>query len=527
MKGKGWMICWLAVSSWSMAQEVPVAASRIVAVTVYPGMASVTREAAVTWQAGQQSIILSDLPAGLDAASLQISSPTAGVHISGITVEPATSAANADPALLALQQRQQRNQQQLDAVGAQLAAVALQTTYLQALASAPGKTAPLPAQSWQAGSEALGSAMSRLGSQKATLLAEQQTLTHEQSALADELRRWQESARARQQLRVALQAPAGSLQIAVRYRINGAGWQPVYEAALDSTSRQVVLTRAALVQQRTGESWSQVAMTLSTMPPHLQTQPPTLASWWIDLHDESQIQAKGTARLMQAEMADAPAPAPAAEVEALPQLVATDFAASYRLPASVSLNSDERPQRVVLGSNTQLVTLRLESVPRLDAAAYLYAELKNPLPVPLLAGTWQLSRDGLFIGQHDAATLAPGASLPLGFGVDDAITVKAIQVQDEQGEEGVLNKEQTLSRRWTFSFHNGHGFALPLTVRDNWPVSRNQQLRIEPLPGSPASKQGDEPGVQAWQVELAAGKRLELSPGYRVRFPFQRRIDGL
>lgn len=539
MKGI-WVLGWFIVSGCSLAQaealtdshavaltESHITESHIVAVTVYPGIASVTREAQVMWQNGQQHLTLAGLPAGLDAASLQISSTTPGVHIGSVTVEPAASAGTTDPALAALQQRQLTNRQQLDAVVAQLEALALQTTYLQALAAAPGKTAPQPAQSWQAGSDALGEAMTRIGTQKATLSAQKQTLTTEQAAISEELQRWQQTARARQQLRIALQAPAGAVQLSVRYRMDGAGWEPVYEAALDSQQRKVLLTRAALVQQRTGESWPKVAMTLATLPPHQQTQPPVLDPWWIDLHDESRIQAKGAARLMQADMVAA-APAPEAANVALPQLVATDFAASYLLPATVSLNSDERPQRVVLGSNTLPAPLRLESAPRLDAAAYLYAEVKNPLPAPLLAGRWQLSRDGLYLGQHDAATLAPGASMPLGFGVDDAVTVKAVQVQDEQAEEGVLNKEQTLSRRWMFSFHNGHPFALPLVVRDNWPVSRNQQLRIEPLPGSPAAEPvADAPGVQRWQLELAPGKTLELSPGYRVRYPFQRRVDGL
>ena len=55
----------------------------------------------------------------------------------------------------------------------------------------------------------------------------------------------------------------------VSYRVAGAGWAPLYDARLETGAKEakpaLELVRRAQVQQRTGEDWSDVALSVSTV----------------------------------------------------------------------------------------------------------------------------------------------------------------------------------------------------------------------------------------------------------------------
>lgn len=86
---------------------------------------------------------------------------------------------------------------------------------------------------------------------------------------------------------------------------------------------------------------------------------------------------------------------------------------------------------MVLGQQPLAVTQRLQALPRLDPHAYLYADVKNSLDAPWLAGEWRLSRDGAFIGSRQQSEVAVGEQVSLAFGVDDAVKVSATTLQEE------------------------------------------------------------------------------------------------
>lgn len=520
--------------------------SHITAVTVHPGVARVSREASFELPAGEQTVILRGLPAALDEASLQLTGQGNGLKIGAMEIRHLQSADLAQPEAQALKAKLAELQAKSALLNAREQALSTQQRFLQSLASSPqasgAERAMLPPEQWLSGAKALGEGMREVGEARVTLMAEQQQNREQLSVTERELARLQASARESRALAVALHSGGGKVTLHLGYQIAGASWQPIYEAALDTRSGQVTLTRAALVQQASGEAWDKVALTLATSRPLQGSMPPELGSWWIDLFDESQLLRQREAKekagaerqmLMKAApvaMADnAPAEAAMAEPQ-LAQLEAGDFVAEYRIAGLVSVAPNQDRQRVVLASEQSKVDLSLRSVPRLDPHAYLYAGLKNASGAPWLAGQWRLSRDGALIGERYQPQVAKGETLSLSFGVDDAVQVTATQLLDEQGESGVLNKQRTLSRQWRYHFHSGHSQALPLTILDSWPVPRNEQIKVEPLDGSPKADENQvegKAGVMLWQRSLPAGGELELKPGYRISYPYPLRLQGV
>lgn len=522
--------------------------SQIQTVTVHPGVATVTRTLALQLPAGEHTLLIPELPAGMDEASLQLSGTGAGLQIGTLEIRHIQAQELVQPEAQRLQTQQQQVQDQLADLLAEGAALTTQETFLQALAQAPGKpqergATPLAASEWQTGVAALGEGMRTLGLARVKLAQQQRALQTELSRVERELQRLQSQDKESRTVAVSLHSSGGSARLTLGYQIAGAGWQPVYEAQLNTRDGQLMLTRAALVQQVTGENWDGVRLRLATSRPLQSSQAPVPESWWIDLHDESRdlqqaALASGVASRKMAEMevmADmaAPAPAPAPQEAAqltLATLDAGEFVAEYQIAGTISLASSQDQQRVVLGQQPLAVTQRLQALPRLDPHAYLYADVKNTLDAPWLAGEWRLSRDGAFIGSRQQSEVAVGEQLSLAFGVDDAVKVSATTLQEEQGEQGMLNKEQTLTRRWHYQFVSGHKQAMSLTVLDVWPVARNELIKVTPLEQSPApsrQKVEEKPGVLAWDLQLPAGGKVQLEPGYRISYPYQRKLEGL
>ena len=520
--------------------------SQIQNVTVHPGVATVTRTLALQLPAGEHTLLIPELPAGMDEASLQLSGVGAGLQIGTLEIRHIQAQELVQPEAQRLQLQQQQLQDQLANLLAEGAALTTQETFLQALAQAPGKpqergSAPLAASEWQTGVAALGEGMRTLGLARVKLDQQQRALQTELSKVERELQRLQSQDKESRTVAVSLHSSGGNARLTLGYQIAGAGWQPVYEAQLNTRDSQLLLTRAALVQQVTGENWQGVRLRLATSRPLQTSQAPDPQSWWIDLHDESRdlqqaALASGAPSRKMAEMevmADMAAPAPAPQEAAqltLATLDAGEFIAEYQIAGTVSLASSQDQQRVVLGQQPLAVTQRLQALPRLDPHAYLYADVKNSLDAPWLAGEWRLSRDGAFIGSRQQSEVAVGEQLSLAFGVDDAVKVSATTLQEEQGEQGMLNKEQTLTRRWHYQFISGHKQAMPLTVLDVWPVARNELIKVTPLEQSPTpsrQKVDEKPGVLAWDLQLPAGGKVQLEPGYRISYPYQRKLEGL
>jgi hypothetical protein len=98
-------------------------------------------------------------------------------------------------------------------------------------------------------------------------------------------------------------------EIQASYIVNSASWYPIYDARVDSKSKQVELSLFGMIQQSTGEDWNDVKLTFSTADPLSVKSLPKLDPWFLDINplpyksntinvrgsaiDEIQIQAGG------------------------------------------------------------------------------------------------------------------------------------------------------------------------------------------------------------------------------------------
>ena len=530
--------------------------SKIDAVTVYPDAAIVTRTAEVDVPTGDNQLTFHNLPLSLDPASLRIeaegsSAMTIGAVDTAVAPTDAKAPAPAlEAKLTSLHDERDAWQTTIDALQAKRAMI---VRYSQAT---PDKLSPeskpLEVGQWNNAWDTVGNALAKIGDELRAALAKAKTLDEEIKALEAQRQRPADPQGARRNAVVAISAAAqGKAKVRLSYRIAGVGWSPAYDAALATLTEPKALTlaRRALIAQRTGEDWSDVALTVSTSrvaraSDVVDVQPMRIDFWQpqIVYAEPAGAAVGGMAKLQRAApmaadamkpaTAEAPAPPPAVKaVDENSKLESGAYTAEFKTPGRISLASDGTQKSFVLDQLTVQPKLLVKTAPGFDQTAYLQAHIVDTEDAPLLAGDVSLHRDGAFVGQSRIKFVAPGDALDLGFGADDKIKVQRAPVNRKENEPTWFNQSKIETREFKTTVKNLHAFPVKVQVIDQLPVSENTAITVElsPVTTAPTEKQvGDKRGVMSWTLDLAPGEAKDIRFAYRLKWPADHdiAIDG-
>ncbi|MDO5289075.1 MAG: DUF4139 domain-containing protein [Pseudomonadota bacterium] len=518
-----------------LANLVPLAAradsddaSRVTAVKVYPGSATVERTLRLPAGARQARFVC--LPAGLDAASLQVQTD-ASVRVGEIAVRQQPRELLGQACRSPLEARIQKLEDELAALAAESEGIDYAAGYLKSFENAPQDT-----RGGSSSAAQIGATVTALRQNAQTVLTRQHQLKRQQEALQRELKpllaERDRAGGARAQVSVVqvnLAAPQGG-QLRLSYQVRGPSWQPSYRATLHAASGQVRLERMALVAQNTGEDWGDVQLTLSTGQPGAATQGPQPRPWRVG------IAPPVAAERAVAAAAAPPAPAPLAAsrlrkaaddgdaaAEDMPsfEVSVTDgrFATEFAVPQRISVPSNGQRVTLALGEHRASARLLTRTVPAQDASAYLVAELDAP-PGVWPAGPLGLYRDGAFVGNGrlDTSTLARTG---LSFGRDEQVNVRVEQPSRTDGAGGLIGgrNERRISRVYTVE--NRHRQPISLQVLDAAPVSEHKDVRVSSSyqPEPQTQSWNEQRGTVLWQHSLAAGASQRFAAEHVIAWP--------
>jgi uncharacterized protein (TIGR02231 family) len=536
------------------AAEVP-AQSKIEAVTVFPSGAEVARTAKVKLEKGEHAVVFQDLPAEAVPGSIRVEGKATGkLDISSVDSRrlfvPRGDAGSAETERRRLEDEVERLRDEKSAYEAQAQAAETQKALIANLAQLP--TRPAPAAGDSDRSEDWGQILSVIASGSAgaqrSLLEAQVKIRDLDRKIEDLEKKLTELAPARverTEVRVYVSAAAPlEADVTVRYQVPNAQWISLYDARLSTGGKSAAplldLTRRASISQRTGESWDDVALTLSTTRPAAGASAPQLKPLTVDFEAEyiprpmAAPAPEGMARSIaggEPEAAEAMSEkdeaatvkkAKAAVEETAAEVVAAPFQALYAVPGRLSVPNTGEAKRVQLLADAVEPQLTVKTVPKADAKAYLYAKLVLPkTSTPLLPGAVSLFRDGTFVGTDHIPVLSPGEEHELGFGIDDLVRVKHAISEEKRGETGLISTSKTDVRNYRITVKNMHERAVQLVIFDQVPVSQNQDIRVELLSKMAPSKQNvdDRRGVLSWEQKLEPDQEQVLEFGYRVTWP--------
>ncbi len=562
------IIVFLVPQIAASAENEIIAESRISAVTVYPGSAKVMRTAKAELPGGSHSIVIANLPIGMNQSSLRVTGKAAqDVRLGNVEVSQEIrkeavyeKERELTKKLEAVKQARQvvddalsRNRQLLEYIRAMV--IGKPASEKKGDEPHTNAYSSLPLEKWQEAWDTLDTATARVQEKIRMSRLKWKELDKKIRKLEAELRQVAVSRRQPSTLTARIQVEAlaaTNLELNISYQINGANWSPIYDADLNTQDRKLLIKTLGKVSQRTGEDWRDVKLTLSTLRPGEGAQLPDLNPWVLDfapqptpnsyggfmsnqrIEESAEVSGammdKMDSRMLRKSMKPMAAPAPRREMLAEEsQLRLADFSAEFNAPGLVSLKSGNDSKRFALVTQSFETKVQLASAPRFDPRVMILSTFKYQGESPLLAGNASLYRNGGFVGNVFLKQVLPSEEIKLSFGEDDKVKIIFQPDPDKKRKDGLLfGKRKVVERYYQVSITNQHKKPYTITLYDVFPVAADEKISVKKLGEAPDKTDiDDKKGVVAWLRTLEPGKKIKLKYGYSVSYPEDRMVDGL
>ncbi len=533
-----------------MAKDIETK-SAVAKVVVHPDAATITREAQVDLPAGASTVVFSGVPFSLFVDSLRASGEAAAaVSIGGLEARSAPAPEKphdgaVDARLKELRAARQGVEVTLEALKAKLAMI-VNYSKAQPFGDADEGKARLDVGAWGAAFDAIGAAHARTGEEIRLATLKAQDIDDEIAGLSRGGAPLQKTGLARDVAVFVTASEAGPVKLVLTYQTGAASWRPAYDARLDTGAKErkpsLDFIRRALVTQRTGEDWTDVALAVSTVGARRAAAAPEVSPLRVAFAEPYYAQAKAAPMAPGApaglaasppvmgrlRTASGPEPTPQPAVEVVADLDATTYAATFNVAGPVNAPGDGAAKSFVLSSRRIEPKLKIRTAPALDPTAYLEASLVNEEEAPLTPGAVTVQRDGVFVGVTHLPLVAPGNSTDFGFGADDRVKVTRVPVKRRENEPGWFGQSKSEAREFKTSVKNLHDFAMSVTVVDQVPFSESSAITVETLSSTTPPTENhpdDKRGVMAWSFNLAPAETKDIHLAYRMKWPADKSIE--
>ena len=75
--------------------------------------------------------------------------------------------------------------------------------------------------------------------------------------------------------------------------------------------------------------------------------------------------------------------------------------------------------------------------------------------------------------------------------------------------------------------HNLLAATAKITVLDQLPHARREEIKIKAIDAVPRPKEQTELGIMTWELSLEAGQKAEVRFGYNIEHPRELRVVGI
>ena len=389
--------------------------------------------------------------------------------------------------------------------------------------------------------------LEQINAQQAELKTRKREADALQSSLTTRLKELQTHQGNREKIVAVLVEATGEGQwnLELSYIVGGARWTPLYDARVSTgADAKFVLSLNALVTQKSGENWENVALKLSTARPGLGSLPPKLEPLWVNeatftpkpiyaaaLRSAAPMMARsrvpGGGEAMEMAEADETEYEPIEAQEVVADVESSSHGATveFALPHTLSVPGDGQSHRVAIAVREFPTKFDFLAIPRRIEIAYLRAKATNNSELALLAGEVSIFRDGVFVGKAQLKNTAPGGELELFLGPDEQIRAKR-EMTARETDKNFIGNAKRVHFAYAIELHNLKAQAVVLEVRDQIPVSRSENIKVKLRGATPEAVQSDL-GVLEWRVNLGAGEKKTLRFDYGVESGRDTTVVGL
>lgn len=331
---------------------------------------------------------------------------------------------------------------------------------------------------------------------------------------------------------------AGNIKLNINYLTDNVSWKPYYEIKAEKISAPLDVTFKAIVKQNTGLDWKGVKLTLINGNSSRNNYAPTVSPWFIyarspkerEIQREEASLIKTRAVTSKAEYADKDI-----ALEGRAEGVAVGYAGFNVNTNELNTSYDiDIPYDILSNNEDHLISLYQQKIPadyqyftapNYNREAYLLAKIKDFSKYNLVSAPASIIFENMYIGETRISPDQTNNEMNITLGNDPKISIRREEVQDKSGEKFLSSyREKVIT--YDLVIKNNKKEQISIEVKDRFPLSNNEAVKIELLDKSGAAKD-DEKGFLTWNIKLSPSETKKLRVSYKVRYPKDYTINGL
>jgi uncharacterized protein (TIGR02231 family) len=527
-----------------MAEE-SVLDAPVTAVTVFRDGARVVRTGRVDVAPGLRPVVVGNLPAVTDPASVRVAARGRDLGLFSVEVQRRFGADPVREQTARLHSEVGHWRDAVQALDDEDAAEQAGLSFLGHLSDAAATSLARAVSFGRVGYDDLARMSGHLSTSTADVLGRRREIAARKRAALRELEAAEERLAAAEQrsahpaefveVSVILEARvATEAEVEVSYHVSGASWRPLYDLTLNG--ERLTVSCLGEITQRTGEDWPEIALALSTTRSGVHQTLPELSPWYIGR--ARWIAAGGrTARARRVPSGDAQLSAElsaGAMAEALPdaEVLTAQYGDGesgaglvYTVARPLAVPADGGPHKTLIAQFDTDAVLDYLTVPVLASEAYLRATVTNG-PLLLLPGQARVFHGPRFVGQTSLGAVAAGEEFEVQLGVDDQIRVER-KLRRRSTSKAMIGGTRTVDIGYEITVENHREGKAKVSVHDHIPVSTDGEIKVRPREASPAPDKTDDLGKLTWNLSLEPGRAATIQHRFTVEHPAQVSVTGL
>ena len=337
---------------------------------------------------------------------------------------------------------------------------------------------------------------------------------------------------------------AGNIKLNINYLTDNVSWKPYYEIKAEKISAPLDVTFKAIVKQNTGLDWKGVKLTLINGNSSRNNYAPTVSPWFIYARSPKEreiqreeiasksaaIRIRGMGSVNAAEYDDQ-----YKELEGRAESVAVGYAGfnvntnelntSYNIDIPYDILSNNEDHLISLYQQKIPADYQYFTAPNYNREAYLLAKIKDFSKYNLVSAPASIIFENMYIGETRISPDQTNNEMNITLGNDPKISIRREEVQDKSGEKFLSSyREKVIT--YDLVIKNNKKEQISIEVKDRFPLSNNEAVKIEVLDKSGAAKD-DEKGFLTWNIKLSPSETKKLRVSYKVRYPKDYTVSGL
>ena len=206
-------------------------------------------------------------------------------------------------------------------------------------------------------------------------------------------------------------------------------------------------------------------------------------------------------------------------------ITSNSVSTEFKISIKYDIASDNQPVEVVMQKQRLKASYKYVAIPKLEAAAYLQADIIDWMQYSLLSGESNIYFKGTFVGNGYIDPALANDTLQLSLGRDNAITVKRDQVKDFC-KTSVFGVKKSTSKAYEITIVNTKKKAINIEVYDQVPLTQNADLEVavEELSGA---TQDIATGKVTWKMTVEPEKTEKRQLRFTVKYPKKNLIQNL